>query len=301
MALQVATLFGAAMALGGALMLGLGIRHVWRASKVLRAPGPDEADAADASIVRLRGTVAEHGEELVEAPFSGTEVVVERHVVEERQLNPSVPVLPWDVVLEEGTASAPFDLRTAETTATVDGRPFEEFLTGTIQYRFVSWLVEVLLYEIRETGTETGLRALYDVLPEVDRAEFNGTVTSTDEEGETHAEAFDVVCRNRMGKPLIVANINDSLDPATGDMMGTLVEDATDVAESHESIGAAFLVTASFFQPDALETADAATRGGGFLSRDSKKSFVKLSRSGGYHLCLVEARGDDFHVAVPEF
>ena len=122
MALQVATLFGAAMALGGALMLGLGIRHVWRASKVLRAPGPDEADAADASIVRLRGTVAEHGEELVEAPFSGTEVVVERHVVEERQLNPSVPVLPWDVVLEEGTASAPFDLRTAETTATVDGR-----------------------------------------------------------------------------------------------------------------------------------------------------------------------------------
>ena len=182
---------------------------------------------------------------------------------------------------------------------TVQGRPFEDFLADTIEYRFVSWLIEELLYEIQGTGNERGLRAVYDALPQIDRAEFDGTVTSLDDAGEEGRETFDVVCRDRMGKPLVVANINDSLDPATGDMMGDLVEDATAAGEAHESICAAFQVTASFFEPDALETAADAT-GGGFLSRDSKKSFVKLSRKGGYHLCLVEARGGDFHVAVPE-
>ena len=183
---------------------------------------------------------------------------------------------------------------------TVSGRPFDDYLADTIEYRFVTWLVEELLYEIQETGSEKALRALYDALPRIDRAEFNGTVTGVDEEGEERQETFDVVCRDRMGKPLVVANINDSLDPATGEMMGGLVESATAAGEDHESLGAAFLVTASFFEPDALETASEAT-GGGFLSRDSKKSFVKLSRKGGYHLSLVEARGGEFHVAVPEF
>jgi len=183
---------------------------------------------------------------------------------------------------------------------TVSGRPFDDYLADTIEYRFVSWLVEELLYEIQETGSEKALRALYDALPRIDRAEFNGTITGVNEEGEENQETFDVVCRDRMGKPLVVANINDSLDPATGEMMGGLVESATTAGEGHESLGAAFLVTASFFEPDALETASEAT-GGGFLSRDSKKSFVKLSRKGGYHLSLVEARGGEFHVAVPEF
>jgi len=183
---------------------------------------------------------------------------------------------------------------------TVDGRPFQDYLEDTIEYRFVAWLIEDLLYEIQDTGSERALRLLYDALPQVDRAEFAGTITATDEEGEERSITFDVICRDRMGKPLIVANINDSLDPATGEMMAGLIEDATAAGEGHEAIGAAFLVTASFFQPDALETASGAT-GGGFLSRDSKKSFVKLARKGGYHLCLAEARGGDFHVAVPDF
>ena len=110
---------------------------------------------------------------------------------------------------------------------TVSGRPFDDYLADTIEYRFVSWLVEELLYEIQETGSEKALRALYDALPRIDRAEFNGTITGVDEEGEENQESFDVVCRDRMGKPLVVANINDSLDPATGEMMGGLVESAT--------------------------------------------------------------------------
>lgn len=181
----------------------------------------------------------------------------------------------------------------------VDGEPFEAFIEGALEHRFVRWVVEDLIYEIRDTGNQRGLRDLYDVLPRIDRAEFGGTIVMRDEEGEERHEQFDVVMRDRMGQPLLVAKINDARDPATGDMMVDLVEGATAVGDVHESFDAAFLVTSSFFEPDALETAAEAT-GGGFLNREKKQSYVKLSRKHGYHLCLVEARGDDFHVAVPE-
>ncbi len=181
----------------------------------------------------------------------------------------------------------------------VNGQPYLEFLDGTLQYRFVKWLVEDLIFEIQETNSQKRLRALYNVLPRFDRAEFDGTVTSRNEAGEEHSESFDVVIRDRMGQPLILADLNDARDPASGDMMSDLVTRATAAAESHDTIGAAFMVTASFFEPPALETADEAT-GGGLLDRDSKESFVKLGRKRGFHLCLAEARGDAFHVAVPE-
>ena len=184
-------------------------------------------------------------------------------------------------------------------TATVNGRPFTEFLKDTLQYRFVKWLVEDLLFEIQNTNSQKRLRALYNVLPRFDRAEFDGSVTSRDDAGEEHIETFDVVIRDRMGQPLIVADFNDDRDPASGDMMSDLVTRATTAAEGHDTIGSAFMVTASFFEPTALETADEAT-GGGLLDRDSKESFVKLGRKQGFHLCLAEARGDAFHVAVPE-
>lgn len=184
-------------------------------------------------------------------------------------------------------------------TATVTGQPYLEFLENSLQYRFVKWLVEDLIFEIQETNSQKRLKALYNVLPRFDRAEFVGTVTSRDEDGEEHTETFDVVIRDRMGQPLIVADFNDARDPATGDMMSDLVTRATVAAEGHDTIGSAFLVTASFFEPTALETADEAT-GGGLLDRDSKESFVKLGRKRGFHLCLAEARGDAFHIAVPE-
>ncbi|MDZ7702575.1 MAG: hypothetical protein U5J98_11235 [Halobacteriales archaeon] len=102
-----------------------------------------------------------------------------------------------------------------------------------------------------------------------------------------------------MGQALIVANLNDVRDPATGEMMETLIDGSSTIAEGTETLGGAFLVTSSFFRPDALETASEAT-GGGLLSREKRWSYVKLGRRAGYHLCLIEARGDDFHVAVPE-
>jgi outer membrane murein-binding lipoprotein Lpp len=178
---------------------------------------------------------------------------------------------------------------------------YGQFLRESIEFGFVDWVVRTLLFEIRETGNQDQLHDLYDTLPEVDRAELDGTVElETGDDEETPAEInFDVVLRNRMGAPLVVANVNDSREPATKGMMVQLNEDAGAVKERHEAFVGAFMVTTSFFEPGALETADEATSGS-FLSRDSRKSFVKLSRKRGYHLCLVETRDGNFHVNVPE-
>lgn len=184
----------------------------------------------------------------------------------------------------------------------VSGEPFEDFLAGTIEHRFVSWVVRELLFEIRDTGHQDALAELYDALPRVDRAELNGiTTVEYTEDGQTKRsqETFDIVLRDRMGNPLVVANINDSRQAASEDQMSSLVTAATRVAESNPSLAGAMFVTASFFEPGALETAADAT-GGGLLSRDKRESFVKTSRKQGYHLCLVEARDDKFHMAVPD-
>ena len=184
----------------------------------------------------------------------------------------------------------------------VDGESFEAFLQDSIQYRFVDWLVRNLLYEVRDTGHESAMGVLYEALPKVDRAELNGKVSVTyTENGEDHRsqETFDVVVRDRMGNPLVVANINDSRQPATEGQMTDILQNAERVGNASDSLAAAFLVTSSFFEPEALETAREATSSGLF-SRDKRKSFVNLSRKGGYHLCLLEARNREFHLAVPE-
>ncbi|MEF8800543.1 MAG: hypothetical protein V5A56_05870 [Halolamina sp.] len=184
--------------------------------------------------------------------------------------------------------------------AVVDGEPFEEWLHGTIEYGFGHWLVQEFIYEILETGNQSGLGKLFDRIPEIDRIEFQGGVTLPTDEGEPPETAtFDVMLRDRMGNPLIVADLNDSREAATESMLGTLIENATPVAKAQESLAGAFFVTTSYYDPGSLETTEDAT-GGGFLSRDKNKSFVKLSRKSGYHLCLVETRDEEFHVSVPE-
>ncbi|MFW5920028.1 MAG: DUF7527 domain-containing protein, partial [Halanaeroarchaeum sp.] len=187
------------------------------------------------------------------------------------------------------------------TNVEVEGTPYEEFLEASIHYEFVDWLLRELPFEIRETGNATTMDGLYDAIPGIDRVECMGTVEipTGDEEDGALERQFDVVARDRMGNPLVIANLNDSLDPATEEMMVSLQESATAVKEAHEGLGAAFLVTTSFFDPGALEVASEATSGS-LLSRDSRKSFVKLSRKRGYHLCLVETREGNFHVNVPE-
>ncbi|NHN48887.1 transcriptional regulator [Halostella sp. JP-L12] len=186
--------------------------------------------------------------------------------------------------------------------AAVDGKAFDEFLTDTLEFNFVDWIVGGLLYEIRDTGHATSLEGLYDAIPQIDRAELKGDVSLVyTENGDEVREQkqFDVVLRDRMGNPLVVADLNDARDPVTQDGMATLESDASRLKGSNEHLSAAFVVTSSFFDPGALETAAEATSGS-FLSRDSKKSFVKISRKQGYHLCLVESRGRDFHLNVPE-
>jgi|GEM_PF-1571327 len=154
MPLQLATLFGAGLAVAGAVIAVLGVRHCWQASAVLRAPHAGEPDAAGAPMVRFDGTVAEldagdaggsagdggdssdsaaeptgmilessndADEHSIAAPFSGTDSVVVRHVVEERQINPGVWILQWDVVIEEGVQSVPFELQNGDATVTIDG------------------------------------------------------------------------------------------------------------------------------------------------------------------------------------
>ncbi|MFC6732472.1 hypothetical protein [Haladaptatus sp. DYSN1] len=184
----------------------------------------------------------------------------------------------------------------------VDGQQFEAFLTETVQYRFVEWLTRSLLFEIRDTGNEEAVRELFAAIPKIDRAELNAKVSIRyQQDGEEHREqlTFDVVLRDRMGNPLVVADFNDSRDPATESMLASLITEGSRVAETADSLSAAFFVTSSFYDPDALETASDAT-GGGLLSRDKRKSYVKLSRKQGYHLCLVEARGGEFYMNLPE-
>jgi len=186
--------------------------------------------------------------------------------------------------------------------AAVNGTPFEEFLEDSIQYRFVNWLIRNLLYEIRDTGHAGAMKDLYEGLPAIDRAELNGNVTVTyTEDGQENRsqERFDVVVRDRMGNPLVVANINDSREPASEGQMSDLIRNAERVGNASGSLASAFLVTSSFFEPGALETAEEATSSGLF-NRDKRKSFVNISRKKGFHLCLLEARNQEFHLAVPE-
>jgi regulator of replication initiation timing len=184
----------------------------------------------------------------------------------------------------------------------VGAQSYEEYLDNTVEYQFVEWLVRQLLFEIRDTGHQKELQTLYDVLPAVDRAELAGVVDvvyTADGQETRSQESFDIMLRDRMGNPLLVANLNDSREAATEAMMEDLITAAERVGQSAEPFAGAFLVTRSFFDPGALEVAEDATQGG-LLSRDKRKSFVNLSRKKGYHLCLVEARNENFHLAVPE-
>jgi hypothetical protein len=183
--------------------------------------------------------------------------------------------------------------------AEVEGEPFEAFLTDSFEHRFVSWIVEELLYEIRDTGHRNRLKELYESIPKIDRVDLHGSVGAGGDSEDTRQESFDIIMRDRMGNPLVVADLNDSRDPTTGDMMGSLVDASSGVAQAHDELSGAFQVTESFFEPKALETAENATAGG-FLSREKRESFVKLSRKRGYHLCLVESRSGGFHLNVPE-
>jgi len=182
--------------------------------------------------------------------------------------------------------------------ATVDGEPYESFLEGSQAYEFVEWLTTDLPFEIHETDSEAAMARVYDAIPAVDRVFFEEDV-AFEAGGETVERQFDVVVRDRNGAPLFVARLDDRRDPTPGDRIGTLVTDASDFCAAEESVVGAFGVTASYFEPAALEVAREATTSS-LLSRETYRSHVNLARNNGFHLCLVEAREAAFHLAMPE-
>jgi hypothetical protein len=192
------------------------------------------------------------------------------------------------------------DLDTAD--ARVAGTDFEAFLESSAEYRFVEWLLDALLFEIRATGNATALGALEEAIPAIDRADLRGTIDVeyvTDGETRRDTERFDVVFRDRMDDPLLVARLDESSSPAPVERVTGLLTAANRVDETTETLAGAFVVSGGYFEPDSLETAAEVTDSG-FLSRDSRKSFVDRSRRQGYHLCLVEALEGTFHLSVPE-
>ncbi|WP_323171561.1 transcriptional regulator [Natrialba sp. PRR66] len=183
----------------------------------------------------------------------------------------------------------------------VEDQPYEAFLTETIEHRFVDWLTERVLYEIRDTGHADGMADLYDAIPRIDRAELGATISLADDDTDDVPDqvTFDVVAFDKMGNPLVLATFNDSREPASQELLEELEEAASAVKANYPDLAAAVAVTSSYFEPGALEVAEQATSSG-FLSRGSKLSYVNLSRKSGYHLCLVESRSEGFHMNVPE-
>jgi hypothetical protein len=182
----------------------------------------------------------------------------------------------------------------------VDGVPYAEALAETIEYRFVDWLTSALLFEVRDTGHANGLGGLYDAIPRLDRFELHASISLDDDTpGIPDRAEFDVVAYDKMGSPLVVANLNDSREPTSETMLYELEEAASAVKANYPTLEAVIAVTSSYFEPGALEVVEQAT-GGGFLSRGSRLSYVSLSRKQGYHLCLVESRSGEFHMTVPE-
>jgi hypothetical protein len=278
----------------------------------------EERDRLRERVEELREEVSELRSELSAAQATGSEAAASGQAAESESLDPESALDGTDLFVRYASrGSATLDdvpdgadpdelgsnLRLDHHTqfddeaTTVEGRDYASFLEGTAEYGFVSWLVETLPFEVRDTAHEAELGDLYGALPDVDRADLRGTVDVETDEG-TVSQTFDVVVRDRMGNPLVVADINDQRAPVSGEQMSDLVDSAVAVADDSD-VAAAFYVTASFFEPDALEVADEET-GGGFLSRDSRESFVKTSRKRGFHLCLVETRDGSFYLNVPE-
>lgn len=180
--------------------------------------------------------------------------------------------------------------------AVVDGVPYEDFITDSVEYAVVSWIVRDLFYDIYEAGYEDDLADLYDFIRDIDRAALHADNTTDD----GTSVFFDVVCFDQRGDPLIVVRIDDSRDPTTRQEAESLLDEASAAADQWP-LTAALLVTTSYFDASALDTAaDATTGGGGLFSSSNRESYVRLSRKHGFHLCLVEARHQQFHVAVPK-
>jgi len=117
--LTIAELFGGAMLLVGGLVLLVSGRYVWRATAVVRATAREKiADSDAGTLVRISGDVTQNGDNLLVAPFSGTDCVALRYQIEERRLS-FLYLLPWYVTVHEATGAVAFDVQTEAGTVPV--------------------------------------------------------------------------------------------------------------------------------------------------------------------------------------
>lgn len=177
-------------------------------------------------------------------------------------------------------------------TVGIDGLPFEQFLEDCLETRFARWLVEEFPFKIANSSERSGLINLFDGLRSLDRVDFYTQIDAVDE------HRFDVVARDRVGRPLLVADVDPGRQATSVDAIRELVTASSELAKANDSFVGAFLVTESFFESDVIGAADEATSKG-LLSRSDKQSFVHVSRGVGYHLCLIEHRSDAVHVTKP--
>ena len=111
------SLFGVAMLLLGAVVCLVSGCHVWRTVALARAEAVDRIDGvADGSLVRVSGTVADADRTLT-TPFSGSDCVACRTVVEERR--PGALLLPTYVTIHDPARSTAFGVRTPHATVSV--------------------------------------------------------------------------------------------------------------------------------------------------------------------------------------
>jgi len=172
----------------------------------------------------------------------------------------------------------------------VAGQPYASFVADALAPRFVEWLVADLPLEIRRANATTALGPLYEALPSVDRATF-GTNAALEGHG------FDVTLRDRDGDPLVVARTETDPGPPDEEVYESLVRAAHEVREAHPSLVGAFLITKGYVDGAELDPIREATRDR-VLSRSRRKSYVNHS-GGGFHLCVVEAGDESFHLELP--
>ena len=183
----------------------------------------------------------------------------------------------------------------------VDGQPYPAFLQQSTEYQFVEWILTELLFELIESGDVRGFTELLDVMTEIDRIELHGNVpVQTEQGGERQNTAYecDVIFRDTMGEPVLIAQIHDSREPIQDAPVEELLEHAKSITTERGSVVGAFFVGSSYFEPPALETVVDAT-GGGLFRGGSRTSYVSVSRKSGFHFCLVEARNGSFYLNIP--
>lgn len=190
-----------------------------------------------------------------------------------------------NLMLERHTA---FD----DATVDVEGQPYREFIEDRLEVRFTRWLLEELLFEIDETNSRNALADLVDTFARIDRIDFHEAIEGVED------YRFDVVARDRLGNPVLAADVDPGRTPSGQDRITDLIEASSEVAASYAHFGASMLVTESYFEPETLAVAEEAT-GDSLLSRSEKQSYVKVARGVGFHLCMIECRDESFHMTTP--